>query len=362
MGPESSDGFPLHHSSKNVRDYQGLYVSIFRLHIMKKKTDPESSRDLGERLSHGEMYPDKTEPKTPQDYERELLSHGESETNKQHIFDENRAFQRLDSRLRSEKLVPEHSRWKNVRYIGLAASVALIAASIWFFHLNQKNAAKSLPMANTLSKSTLRGQKLKAQLPDGSSVWLNAESRITFPDHFGATRKVTLEGEAFFDIEKDAEKPFIIEAGKAEIKVLGTSFNVKAYPEEKMVETVVVTGTVAIEGPKAQPPITLTPNQKAVYRYGENSFWKETVEIREAVSWRNGILTFTDADLPEVIKKLERWFDVEFDVITAAITNCKVTATFDNLALEQIMEQLQFIAPITYEIEEKTVTLWGKGC
>ena len=331
---------------------------------MKKKTDRESLRDQNRKLGQDEMFTSETHSKSPEDYEKELLSSPEDEVVERHLFDEDGAFQRLDSRLRAEKLVPTGRKWTHFRYLGLAASLLLIAVSIWVFNVGQyKVSDNPLAEAKILTKFTLRGQKLKAQLPDGSLVWLNAESSISYPEHFGTSRTVSLKGEAFFDVKENLEKPFIIQAGDAEIKVLGTSFNVKAYPEEKLVETVVVTGTVEVEGSKAQKSVTLIPNQKAVYDYSENSLWKEAVEVQETVSWRDGILIFTDAGLPDVIKKLERWFNVEIEVTTdATIANCKVTATFDNLALEQILKQLQFITPVKYEIKEGQVTLRGEGC
>jgi len=160
---------------------------------------------------------------------------------------------------------------------------------------------------NTIT--TPRGGEFKVTLSDGSMVMLNAGSKLTFPTGFrGPERKVYVEGEAFFRVAKNADKPFIVQVGGNEIKVLGTQFNVSSYPETGGVETTLVEGSVSFSNAEGAN-VVLKPNQQALSAYGHLSL--KDVPAADFNAWTKGEFLFNDVPVSVVMQKLARWYNVE---------------------------------------------------
>ncbi|WP_142686562.1 FecR family protein [Chitinophaga polysaccharea] len=162
-------------------------------------------------------------------------------------------------------------------------------------------------MYNTMS--TPRGGQYHLTLPDGTQVWLNAASSITYPAAFtGKERKVTVKGEAYFEVTPNAHMPFRVAAGNTEITVLGTRFNVNAYTEEPAIRTTLVDGTVSVAVGKIS--MMLRPRMQA--RVGKDNVLHvtENIDTDETIAWKNGFFQFTDADMPTVMRQIEKWYDV----------------------------------------------------
>ncbi|MGD1890556.1 MAG: FecR family protein, partial [Cyclobacteriaceae bacterium] len=193
-----------------------------------------------------------------------------------------------------------------------------------------------------VEKVTPMGQKIRFQLPDGTKVWLNADSRFTYPSSFARQRVVYLSGEAFLEVAHDANRPFVVRTEKASVKVLGTSFNVKAR-EAQPTETVVVSGKVAFSG-KDNPTssVVLQPNDKAVLNTTTGETIRSTVDANSYAAWTNGTLIFEDQPLSEVFTEIARWYGVTIAVENPAIQKCQVTAKFEDLPLATVRDQLQF--------------------
>jgi ferric-dicitrate binding protein FerR (iron transport regulator) len=154
-----------------------------------------------------------------------------------------------------------------------------------------------------------RGGEFRLELSDGSIVTLNAESRLVFPRRFtGDERRVRLEGEAFFEVTGDASRPFVVETGEMEVRVLGTSFNVSAYPDEATRHATLVAGSVEVHVP-GQSPIALSPGEQA--RGREGAWEKRAVDVQRYISWMTGKFSFKDTGLEEIARQLSRWYDVE---------------------------------------------------
>lgn len=162
-------------------------------------------------------------------------------------------------------------------------------------------------LSNTLT--TPRGGQFKLTLPDGSIVWLNSASSITYPTAFvGKERKVNVTGEAYFEIAHDASKPFLVSVNGMAISVLGTHFNVNAYSNEGAIKTTLLHGSVRLS--KAGMATLLKPGQQA--QVGEGTFTLvNDVDLEEVVAWKNGYFSFTKADLQTVMRQIARWYDVE---------------------------------------------------
>ncbi len=158
------------------------------------------------------------------------------------------------------------------------------------------------------------GRQARIILSDQTEVWLNAGSRLVYPTIFEKDkRKVQLQGEAFFKVSKDKTKPFIVETGNSRIKVLGTSFNVKAYPDEKVEETVLVEGSVSLNIGKRLfgKEVLLKPDQRIVISDISNSYTVSKVEVGNYTSWINGLFVFVDEPLSSVLMRISRYYNIK---------------------------------------------------
>lgn len=165
-----------------------------------------------------------------------------------------------------------------------------------------------------LSYNTMRtpnGRQFRLQLPDGTLVWLNAASSIRYPVAFsGKERRVEVSGEAYFEVKENATMPFIVEAGgRAEIMVLGTHFNVNAYDDEPTLSATLLQGRVRVTA--GGELVELKPGQQAQVRQGQRMKMVNDANLDKAVAWKNGTFNFEGSDLREIMRQLERWYDIK---------------------------------------------------
>lgn len=193
-------------------------------------------------------------------------------------------------------------------------------------------------------------------LPDGTQVSLNSDTRLRYPKRFGKnTREVTIEGEAFFEVKPNKNKPFIIHAGKAQVKVLGTSFNVSAYPETKMVEVIVATGEVQVVNKTTETiqnnELILNPGDKGTLIYSSNSLQKTTNQDPNFLSWKTHKLIFKATSLDEVVRNLEKVYKVNIRLADAKLNGLLLTAHFNDYPLDFILQVIE----TTFNIETQKV-------
>lgn len=254
-------------------------------------------------------------------------------------------------------------RWPVVR---MAASVILVAVAglLWFllqrpFH---KNDGRVL-----VEKHNAKGIKSTIELTDGSKIWLNADSRISYPPVFaGNTREVYLHGEAFFEVAKNPLRPFIIHLANGTIRVLGTSFNVRAYDNEKLVETSVATGKVAFipnytRSGKKRDTIFLTPNNKVRYLIGEEELRTTPTSVVDDKAWTEGRLVFHAASLEEIATVLERNFGKKIIFVNDHPRNYHLTGSFQNNSLEEILFYFSRTKDFSYKITNTEVLIAEKA-
>jgi len=199
-----------------------------------------------------------------------------------------------------------------------------------------------------------RGEKSHHVLSDGTHVWLNSASSLHFPQIFeNQERAVYLEGEAFFQVAENQKVPFVIHTDKMKVQVLGTSFNVSAYPDDEQVSTTLVDGSVSIALPEAlvsgQKDLFLSPNQRLSFSKKSNQVKLEKVNTDLYTSWKEGRLVFSDENFETVAKKLERWFNINIDLING-IKDERFTGKFSNESLEQVLEIVNASTPIDFTI------------
>jgi len=178
-------------------------------------------------------------------------------------------------------------------------------------------------------------------LPDGTKVLISANTSFTYPATFGTkNREVKLTGEAYFEVIHNAELPFIVKSKEVNIQVLGTKFNVFAYPKEDYFEASLVEGKIeAYTNNKPEEKITLTPNEKLRYTYASGTFNKTTSELKFETAWTRGDLYFQSEDLHSVLPKLERYYGVKFN-IDGQLSDKKLTASYHETDVNEILKNL----------------------
>ena len=223
-----------------------------------------------------------------------------------------------------------------------------------FYETKQANIADGASRYNTFS--TPKGSSYRILLPDGTKVWLNTASSIRYPVAFtGNERNVSLSGEAYFEVAKDASKPFKVAANGSIIQVLGTHFNVSAYADEEQTTTTLVEGAVNVS--KNENTVTLRPSEQAVVDALTGAIRQSTVDVRSAVAWKDGYFRFDDDPIEEIVYKVSRWYDIEA-VEYQGEFNERFSGTFQRSKnVSQLFSNLEKLAPIRFEIKEGRVVI-----
>ena len=268
------------------------------------------------------------------------------------------------------------------KWYWLAATLLITVAVAGFMLLGRgSNGEKNTAKENEVS--TRRGSRTRVQLPDGSVVMLNAGSKLTYNKDFGKVqREVTLTGEGFFDVQKMKGKPFIIHTASLDIKVLGTVFNVKAYPEDSQTETSLVHGRVEVTMPdRPNNKIILSDNEKLlVYNNRKNITGSDRPDLQKEkhlplvalkqltyqqddtvaveTSWAFNKLSFKDELFSDVARKMERWYDVSFEFENTGKQDLLVYGSFTTETLQEALEALVFSFGFNYKIAGKKVTIY----
>ena len=202
------------------------------------------------------------------------------------------------------------------------------------------------------------GQKMKLTLSDGTRVWLNSGSSFSFPSQFlnEGQRLVSLQGEAYFEVEKDENLPFIVKTDKMNIEVLGTEFNVSAYSDDSMIATTLVEGSVSLyEDNLKEERIILRPNQQGTFDKNTSNLVSTNVDVTLFTAWKNNKIVFKDLTMGQILKQIERAYDVEVKNDNETIILEKFTGEFDNESVETIFKALSTSLSFTYEIQQQHV-------
>jgi transmembrane sensor len=239
------------------------------------------------------------------------------------------------------------------------AAVLLLAVMAGYWLMNLP-ADEQDPVVTIL---TGEDEERAVALPDGSQIWLNERSELSYREGFHP-REVQLKGEAFFDVERIEDRPFVILSGGARTEVLGTSFNIRAYPGETNVEVTVETGTVAFSkaAKAAEEPVILEAGSSALLKKTEKVIEKKATKINNAASWHTQTLTFESQRFEELEQSLERYFDIEIQFENDQLLNCVFTGTFKQPQIEDVLRPLKFIHNLNVRQEGTTYFISGQGC
>lgn len=274
-------------------------------------------------------------------------------------FNSDKAFSRVNERIGDQSQVTNKQiYWTYIKY----AAIFIMALGLgWTVYQVNNQPAEELIQLATVEKSNLKGRKTTFRLPDGTIVNLNSDSKFEYIDDIENHRRILkLEGEAFFEVAEDKDKPFTVISGNISTTALGTSFNVKAYPAENEFKVVLITGKVAIttNGSSNDEKIYLAPGFGVTYSNKTNDLIKYNFDEEFELGWKNSTLYFDESDIDEVIMELERWYGLTIRVKNKnKVKRWKYSSKFSNESLENVLKGISYIQEFEYIIEEKEVTL-----
>jgi transmembrane sensor len=265
----------------------------------------------------------------------------------------------------------QQKQGQHFRVLKYAASIVLVCSAVLGWYSFQKNQLKPLDAILMMSKTTQPGEKIKIILADSTVVYLSGSSRLKWPSRFikGYHRNVNLEGEGFFEVKRDTLSPFIVYTGNIETRVLGTSFNISAYPSDNIFSVAVRTGKVRVSETNkgvVKRLSLLTPGMKLNYYTEDQHYIVNTAKAEDINSWTVNRFIFKDDNLLSMLDKLERYYKVRFELKTPCLANSRqFNATFDQKSIKEVMEQIRMMSArkIHYNItKDSLITVWGEGC
>ena len=288
----------------------------------------------------------------------------------------------------SLKIENDQNAPKKGRRLFVTAIVFFIVSAgligIYYNYIGSGNA--SIKKIAKSEVTTKKGSRTKVQLPDGTTVWLNSSSKLTYDNqNFGnVIREVSLSGEAYFDVVKNKAKPFIIHTAKMDIKVLGTIFNVKCYPGEKTTETTLIHGSVEVAVKDRQEKIMMKPNEKLILQNEDKiptektalaAYQKNTMGTYQPIialshlthyptnneivetGWVENKLVFTNESLEDVASKMQRWYSVTILIKNGELRKELLTGIFEKETIQQALKALQYTTRFTYKTTNDTITI-----
>lgn len=267
------------------------------------------------------------------------------------------------------------------QWIKVASAAAAIIAIVFtsFFYLKNDTPKPAENMPRVIA--TKKGSKSSIVLPDGTKVWINSDTRLSYNEEAWVNgREVELFGEAYFDVVKNEKKPFVVHTNVMDIKVTGTAFNVRSYDTEKNSEATLIRGSVEVYlNKKDRQKITLNPNEKLVvqnsYVHQQTSSQANETSNQAAVQlltihtdpadstsnetkWVKNTLVFDREAFEDILPVLERWYDVKITVKNNIISDRKFSGTFQNDSLEDVLESFRFSIGFNYTIQKNIVTIY----
>ncbi|WP_158796097.1 FecR family protein [Pedobacter sp. L105] len=233
-------------------------------------------------------------------------------------------------------------------WLGAVAAVLIGMCSMMIWLTAGKNTSP-LTSSYSLRKAGL-GKTLVVYLSDGSKVTLNSGSELRFPKTFGGKREVYLDGEAFFEIHHNPKKSFLVHSGKMVTSVLGTSFNVMAYPRMSSMSVTVITGKVAVKDSSSDQVVTLLPKQRAVLNSKKVDFTIDSVkDVTESIAWQKGELIFNNATLEEIAYKVGYKYGIKIEVADSDQNQKRITGVFNKQSFTTIMDAVTRLSDTHYK-------------
>ena len=313
----------------------------------------------------------------------EFIKNDDSEDERFHLIlnaeDGNKEIKKLEN----ERSIVEPYKRKKYRLLLAAASVLIIVSITFLLKQHFNNSLK----ASVQQVYVKPGSKSKIILPDGTIVRLNSSSTLSYSTDFNKNvREVELDGEAYFDVAKDAKHPFIVHTSNIDIRVLGTLFNVKSYEQDATIETTLLRGSIEVynKNDASSPKVILRPNEKLVFTKKQdqkiavanktavnslkNTGPDENISIstvssnkpdslKEETSWVYNKLVIDDDDFTKMAEKMERWYGVKIEILSPQLEQYHFKGVFENETIEQALNALQLTVRFGYKINKDVITI-----
>ncbi len=204
------------------------------------------------------------------------------------------------------------------------------------------------------------GQKSKITLPDKSVIWLNAESSLSYLKGFSdSIRHIELAGEAYFEVEPDQNRPFVVETGGISTVALGTSFNIRNYPEESAIHVSLLSGKVKVTDRNASNEVLLEPFEQVQFQKKSRVLKMTQLSSDQVSTWKDGIISFKACPFNKVIKTLERSYDVEIDTTGYTYSDWNYTGKFDNMSLEIVLTRIGYSESFQFSINGRQIKIYN---
>ncbi|GAB3659086.1 hypothetical protein GCM10028791_32340 [Echinicola sediminis] len=237
--------------------------------------------------------------------------------------------------------------------------IALLLANFFGLFAPQPSEQVPVSMEKMISKQTQKGTKSSFYLPDGTLVKLNASSKLEFPNTFSdSIREVRLEGQAFFEVTRNEEVPFVVRTEKMDIQVLGTSFDILSYPNSARFEVAVATGKVAVKSYEGYSEV-ITQSEMTCLDLKSGKLIKSHFTPVYHLGWKEGIMAFEEQSFKQVFEQLERWYGVDIQVSPGIDLKKKYTGKYDNQSLENVLYGMATVLDFQFEINGKQVKIFS---
>ena len=278
------------------------------------------------------------------------------------VYDKDKAFENFRNRVESQKEIQSTSRrgfslsalWRYAAVVAIIIAVGCI--SYWQGEVNVKDSFADIAVEAPL------GSKTKLYLPDGTLVWLNAGSRMTYSQGFGVdNRKVELEGEGYFEVKRNEKIPFFVKTKDLQLQVLGTKFNFRDYPEDHEVVVSLLEGKVGLNNLlREEKEAVLSPDERAVLNKANGLLTVESVTASNASQWTDGYLFFDEELLPDIAKELERSYNVKIHIANDSLKTFRFYGNFVRREqnIQEVLEALASTEKMQYKIEERNITIY----
>lgn len=271
--------------------------------------------------------------------------------------DVDREWERLFSSIEKKTISKMKTRGLFLQYMKYAAAVVLgIGISLSTLYLTNQ---ESLSTVGNYKLVTSKGEKSYLQLPDGTRVWLNSCTTLEYAENYGySNRSIYLDGEAYFEVAKNKDLPFVVKANGIDVKAIGTAFNVSAYMEDSQLTTTLFNGKVAVQPTLTKQEVLLEPNQVAVYDKSRNKIEVVPYDKKLFAQWRGGFLSFEMMYLQDITKLLERNYNVVFRYENQGIKKLRFSGSFrNNEDLSEILNVIKTNTGIRYQILKDTIVI-----
>ena len=278
------------------------------------------------------------------------------------VYDKDKAFENFRNRVESQKEIQSTSRrgfslsalWRYAAVVAIIIAVGCI--SYWQGEVNVKDTFADISVEAPL------GSKTKLYLPDGTLVWLNAGSRMTYSQGFGVdNRKVELEGEGYFEVKRNEKIPFFVKTKDLQLQVLGTKFNFRDYPEDHEVVVSLLEGKVGLNNLlREEKEAVLSPDERAVLNKANGLLTVESVTASNASQWTDGYLFFDEELLPDIAKELERSYNVKIHIANDSLKTFRFYGNFVRREqnIQEVLEAPASTEKMQYKIEERNITIY----